>query len=60
MMQYLGQRENLHDDSPSLSYTQPANNNNTVKHVLSSHSKIDKTKLLMIFGSLLKVESQYF
>ena len=39
-MQYLEQRENLHDDSPSLSYTQPANNNNTVKHVLSGHSKI--------------------
>ena len=55
-MQYLEQRENLHDDSPSLSYTQPANNNNnTVKPVLSRHSKIDKTKVLMAKGSLMKV-----
>ena len=30
---------------------------NTVKPVLSSHSKIDKTKTLMINGSLMKVES---
>ena len=30
---------------------------NTVKPVLSSHSKIDKTKILMTYGSLMKVES---
>ena len=30
---------------------------NTVKPVLSSHSKIDKTKILMTNGSLMKVES---
>ena len=29
----------------------------TVKPVLSSHSKIDKTKLLMVNGSLMKVKS---
>ena len=29
----------------------------TVKFVLSSHSKIDKTKVLMANGSLMKVES---
>ena len=29
----------------------------TVKPVLSSHSKIDKTKVLMANGSLMKVES---
>ena len=29
----------------------------TVKPVLSSHSKIDKTKILMTNGSLMKVES---
>ena len=29
----------------------------TVKHVLSRHSKIDKTKVLMEYGSLMKVES---
>ena len=31
--------------------------NNTVKQVLSGHSKIDKTKNLMTNGSLMKVES---
>ena len=31
---------------------------NTVKPVLSSHSKIDKIKLLMINGSFMKVESK--
>ena len=30
---------------------------NTVKPVLSGHSKIDKTKILMTNGSLMKVES---
>ena len=30
---------------------------NTVKPVLSGHSKIDKTKILMTIGSLMKVES---
>ena len=30
---------------------------NTVKPVLSSHSKIDKTKTLMTNGSLMKVKS---
>ena len=30
---------------------------NTVKPVLSGHSKIDKTKILMTSGSLMKVES---
>ena len=30
---------------------------NTVKPVLSSHSKIDKTKVLKTDGSLMKVES---
>ena len=29
----------------------------TVKPVLSGHSKIDKTKILMTKGSLMKVES---
>ena len=29
----------------------------TIKSVLSGHSKIDKTKILMINGSLMKVES---
>ena len=29
----------------------------TVKSVLSRHSKIDKTKILMTDGSLMKVES---
>ena len=29
----------------------------TVKHVLSGHSKIDKTKVLNTYGSLMKVES---
>ena len=29
----------------------------TVKPVLSGHSKIDKTKILMTNGSLMKVES---
>ena len=33
------------------------NQANTVKPVLSSHSKIDKTKVLMTNGSLMKVES---
>ena len=32
-------------------------NLNTVKSVLSSHSKIDKTKVLKTNGSLMKVES---
>ena len=32
-------------------------NDYTVKHVLSGHSKIDKTKVLMTNGSLMKVES---
>ena len=32
----------------------------TVKPVLSGHSKIDKTKILMINGSLMKVESIAF
>ena len=32
-------------------------NSNTVKPVLSRHSKIDKTKILMTNGSLMKVES---
>ena len=31
--------------------------NNTVKPVWSCHSKIDKTKILMKNGSLMKVES---
>ena len=31
--------------------------NNTVEPVLSSHSKIDKTKILMTDGSLMTVES---
>ena len=31
--------------------------NNTVKPVLNGHSKIDKTKILMTNGSLMKVES---
>ena len=30
---------------------------NTVKPVLSGHSKIDKTKVLKTMGSLMKVES---
>ena len=30
---------------------------NTVKHVLSGRSKIDKTKILMTNGSLMKVEN---
>ena len=30
---------------------------NTVKPVLSGHSQIDKTKILMTYGSLMKVES---
>ena len=30
---------------------------NTVKPVLSGHSKIDKTKILMTNGSLMKIES---
>ena len=29
----------------------------TVKHVLSSHSKIDKTKVLKTFGTLMQVKS---
>ena len=29
----------------------------TVKSVLSGHSKIDKTKILITIGSLMKVES---
>ena len=29
----------------------------TVKHVFSGHAKIDKTKILMTNGSLMKVES---
>ena len=32
-------------------------NNITVKPVLSGHSKIDETKILMTNGSLMKVES---
>ena len=32
-------------------------NKNTVKPVLSGHSKIDQTKILMTNGSLMKVES---
>ena len=32
-------------------------NNYTVKPVLNGHSKIDKTKILMTNGSLMKVES---
>ena len=35
----------------------PFTNVNTVKPVLSGHSKIDKTKVLMANGSLMKVES---
>ena len=34
--------------------------NGTVKPVLSSHSKIDKTKVLMTNGSLMKVKSIAF
>ena len=30
---------------------------NTAKPVISGHSKIDKTKMLMTNGSLMKVES---
>ena len=30
---------------------------NTVKHVLSGHLKIDKTKVLMTNGNLMKVKS---
>ena len=30
---------------------------NTVKPVLSDHSKIDRTKILMTSGSLMKVET---
>ena len=30
---------------------------NTIRHVLSSHSKIDKTNILMTNGSIMKVES---
>ena len=30
---------------------------NSVKHVLSGHSKLDKTKVLKTNGSLIKVES---
>ena len=33
------------------------NNNYTVKPVLSGHLKIDKTKVLMANGSLMKVKS---
>ena len=33
------------------------NNKNTVKPVLSEHSKIDKTNILMTNGSLMKLES---
>ena len=46
-----------------LAYT---SDGRTVKRVLSGHSKIDKTKILMTNGSLMKVESiaecilQYF
>ena len=35
----------------------PFTNVSTVKPVLSSHSKIDKTKILKTNGSLMKVES---
>ena len=34
-----------------------SNENYTVKPVFSGHSKIDKTKVLMTNGSLMKVES---
>ena len=33
------------------------NHSNTVKPVLSVHSKIEKTKILTTIGSLMKVES---
>ena len=35
----------------------PVEKQHTVKPVLSGHSKIDKTKVLMTNGSLMKVES---
>ena len=37
-------------------YPNPLINNNTVKPVLSGHSKIDKTKVLKTNGSFMKVE----
>ena len=40
-----------------LSYAVSSSRRNTVKPVLSGHSKIDKTKILMTNGSLMKVES---
>ena len=35
----------------------PVHTHSTVKPVLSGHSKIDKTKILMTNGSLMKVKS---
>ena len=41
----------------SFELTRQWPNVSTVKPVLSGHSKIDKTKVLMTNGSLMKVES---
>ena len=47
MMQYLEQRENLHDDSPSLSYTQPAKYNNNFETINGIYHKgVQHVKLM--------------
>ena len=55
-VQPLPYREN---EMPKVSYLMPFKKVylNTVKPVLSGHSKIDKTKVLKTNGSLMKVES---
>ena len=40
-----------------LATKNPKQNQGTVKPVLSSHLRIDKTKVLKTYGSLMKVES---
>ena len=56
-------RKWCHDLTRTVSVTHPAHIfwweliENTVKPVLSGHSKIDKTNILMINGSLMKVKS---
>ena len=48
-----------HDDIIEVKegYSQPSFEKYAVKHVLSGHSKIDKTKVVKTNGSLMKVES---
>ena len=49
--------EPLHSFHSNKKLNRQHSKENTVKPVLSGHSKIDKTKVLKVNGSLMKVES---